>query len=112
MLKEFLEKVLFTEAMDLNDQRLIGRLADADVREHLRAAFVPLILDRTIQKEERLPETEPQWLSDWRPYQATHSERHPAVQARRTLFNLVPCNHELARMHSPVSGHESRVTSH
>ena len=112
VLKEFLEKVLFTEAMDLNDQRLIGRLADADVREHLRAAFVPLILDRTIQKEERLPETEPQWLSDWRPYQATHSERHPAVQARRTLFNLVPCNHELARMHSPVTGHESRVTSH
>ena len=95
LIKEFLEKVLFNESSDLNDPRLVSRLADADVREHIRATFIPLILDSTIQTEDRLPETEPRWLSDWRPYQVTHSERHPAVQAQRTLFNLVPCNHEL-----------------
>jgi type III restriction enzyme len=34
-------------------------------------------------------------LGHWKAYQVTHSERRPALEAGRTLFNLVPCNREL-----------------
>ncbi|NJO71848.1 MAG: hypothetical protein HC825_09595, partial [Oscillatoriales cyanobacterium RM1_1_9] len=31
----------------------------------------------------------------WKPYQVTLSERRPALEANKTLFNLVTCNREL-----------------
>jgi type III restriction enzyme len=65
------------------------------VGEHIRAVFVPLIRARTITSEVRAPQAEPVSASGWKPYQVTHSERHPVLEAARTLFNLVPCNREL-----------------
>lgn len=91
----FLEEILFGQKTDLYDQRLISRLGDSDVGEHVRAVFVPLIRARTTAIEKRLPESAPIALSGWKPFQVTHSERHPVLQADRTLFNLVPCNREL-----------------
>jgi type III restriction enzyme len=95
LVQTFLEEILFAKKTDLYDQALISRLADSDVGEHLRAVFVPLIRARTITVEKRLLESQPVALSRWRPFQVTHSERHPVLQAGRTLFNLVPCNREL-----------------
>jgi type III restriction enzyme len=95
LIETFLTEMLFEEKKDLFDLRLVGRLADDDVREHVRATFVPLILAKTTLSQERLPETAPVSISAWRPYQATHSETHPARPAKRTPFNLVPCNREL-----------------
>jgi type III restriction enzyme len=95
LVQTFLEEILFAKKTDLYDQALISRLADSDVGEHLRAVFVPLIRARTTTVETRLPESPPVALSGWRPFQVTHSERHPVLQASRTLFNLVPCNREL-----------------
>lgn len=70
-------------------------MGDADVQEHLRAVFVPLIRERTVKQERRVPSTAPVRLSGWKPFQATHSETRPTVSSPATLFNLVPCNREL-----------------
>jgi len=94
LLETFLTEILFEEKVTLFDDRLLSRLADSDVREHIRATFVPLILARTTIKEERQPRGEGVSVSSWKPYQVTHSEHHPAVPAGHTLFNLVPCNRE------------------
>ena len=95
LVQTFLEEILFGKKTDLYDQALISRLGDSDVAEHVRAVFVPMIRSRTTTTEQRLLESAPMMLSTWKPYQVTHSERHPVLQADRTLFNLVPCNREL-----------------
>ncbi len=95
LLEAFLAEMLFTEKLTLFDPRLVGRLSDADVREHVRAVFVPLIRQRTTTKEERRPEGAARSVAGWKPYQVTHSQEHPAIEARRTLFNLVTCDRGL-----------------
>ena len=95
LVQTFLEEILFEKKTDLYDQALISRLADSDVGEHVRAVFVPLIRTRTTTTEQRIPAAPPVALSGWRPFQVTHSERHPVLPAERSLFNLVPCNREL-----------------
>jgi type III restriction enzyme len=94
LLETFITEILFEEKVTLFDPRLLSRLADSDVREHIRATFVPLILSRTTIKEERKAGGDGVSVSGWKPFQATHSENHPAIPAERTLFNLVPCNRE------------------
>lgn len=95
LIQTFLEEILFERKTDLYDPALIPRLGDADVGEHIRAVFVPLIRARTTTVEMRTPAEEPVSVAHWKPYQVTHSERRPALEAGRTLFNLVPCNREL-----------------
>ncbi len=55
LLETFITEILFEEKATLFDQRLVSRLADSDVREHIRAVFVPLILSRITIKENRKP---------------------------------------------------------
>ncbi|MBU0716945.1 MAG: DEAD/DEAH box helicase family protein [Planctomycetes bacterium] len=95
LVQTFLEEILFEQKTNLFDAKLVTRLGDSDVAEHLRAVFVPLVRQRTTTVEERTPAGEPTRLSQWRPFQVTHSERRPALDAPKTLFNLVPCNREL-----------------
>lgn len=95
LLQTFLEEVLFEEKTNLFDTRLINRLGSSDVSEHIRAVFVPLIRARTTKVEGRLPTGTPYRVSQWKPFQVTHSERRPALEAAKTPFNLVPCNREL-----------------
>jgi type III restriction enzyme len=95
LLQTFLEEMLFEEKTTLFDPRLISRLGDSDTTEHIRAVFVPLIRNRTTTEERRVSAAAPIQLSQWKPYQVTHSERRPAIEANKTLFNLVPCNREL-----------------
>src|SRR5262249_9470028 len=86
---------LFGEKVDLVDKRLTGRLSDQDVREHIRAVFVPLIRARTVKTEKRRIKSAPNSLRHWKPYQATFSENRPVERGAKTLFNLVPCNRSL-----------------
>ena len=95
LLETFLTEMLFGEKLTLYEPRLVGRLADADVREHIRATFAPLIRQRTTTKEERRPEGAGRSVSAWKPFQVTHSQEHPAIPAERTAFNLVACNRGL-----------------
>ena len=95
LLRRFFEELLFEEKVDLSDERLLARLGDPDVEEHVRATFVPLIRAKTTEIVQRIPAAEPQSVCSWRPFQATHSETHPAVPAAKTPFNLVPCNRAL-----------------
>lgn len=95
LLETFITEILFEEKLSLFDSRLLGRIGDADVREHIRATFVPLILKRTTIKEERRTAGAGRSVAAWKPFQVTHSATHPAVPAARTLFNLVTCNRDL-----------------
>ncbi len=95
LIQRFLEELLFGERVSLYDGRVVPRLSDADVREHVRATFLPLILKNIIQRKERLPEEAPLSVAAWKPYQATHSERRPTDTSAKTLFNLVPCDSQL-----------------
>lgn len=95
LIQRFFEELLFGQRVDLYDPRVISRLADSDVREHIRATFLPVLLRRIIRKQQRLAESPPESVCSWKPFQVTHSERHPTEPAKRTPFNLVPCNREL-----------------
>ncbi len=95
LIQKFLEEILFVEKVTLFDPRLCSRLAAGDVREHIRAVFIPLIRAKITTTEERLKGAEPVSICSWRPFQVTHSARHPVETADRTPFNLVPCNREL-----------------
>jgi type III restriction enzyme len=95
LIQRFLEEVLFGASVTLYDPRVVPRLAHADVREHVRGTFLPLILRKITRKEQRLPDELPLSICSWKPYQATHSERRPAVSAEKTPFNLAPCNNQL-----------------
>jgi type III restriction enzyme len=95
LIQTFLESILFEQKTNLFDPALVARLADSDVGEHLRAVFVPLIRSRTTATETRLAGSAPKSLNTWKPYQVTLSERRPALEANKTLFNLVTCNREL-----------------
>jgi type III restriction enzyme len=95
LLQKFFEEMLFTQKTSVFDSLLVKRLSDSDVREHVRAVFVPLIRRKTVQTQLRTPETVPVSLTSWRPFQVTVSERHPVQAAARTMFNLVPCNRSL-----------------
>lgn len=94
-IQRFLEEILFGERVSLYDTRVARRLSDPDVREHLRATFLPLILKRITRREERLPDEAPQSVTSWVPYQATHSERRPTESSAKTPFNLIPCGNQL-----------------
>lgn len=95
LLETFLTDILFTEKSGLFDKRLTSRLADQDVREHIRAVFIPLIRERTVKTEKRRADGLAMQLRNWKPYQATLSERKPVEKAKQTLFNLVPCDQSL-----------------
>ena len=95
LLETFLTEMLFAEKVDLFDPRLLSRLSAQDVREYIRATFVPLIQKRTTIERKRLAQREPTKVGSWKPFQVTHSQNQPAIPAKRTLFNLVPCNREL-----------------
>jgi type III restriction enzyme len=95
LIQTFLETILFEQKSTLFDPALVARLVDSDVSEHLRAVFVSLIRSRTTATETRLAGSFPKSLNTWKPYQVTLSERRPALESNKTLFNLVTCNREL-----------------
>jgi len=74
LLQTFLGEILFGEKVSLVDTRLTSRLPDQDVREHIRAVFIPLIRARTVKTEKRRAQGHTVSLRNWKPYQATFSE--------------------------------------
>lgn len=95
LIERYLTEDLFGQRIGLNDSRLVARLGDNDVREYIRATFVPLINKKNKIEQKRLPQGPAYSLTNWKPFQVTSSERHPVIEANRTLFNLVPCNRNL-----------------
>jgi type III restriction enzyme len=95
LLQTFLGELLFGENVSLVEPRLTARLADQDVREHIRAVFVPLIRERTVKTEKRRVAGALDSLRNWKPFQASYSDQRPVLRAKRTLFNLVTCNRSL-----------------
>ncbi|HPO13509.1 MAG TPA: hypothetical protein PLI09_08700 [Candidatus Hydrogenedentes bacterium] len=95
LLQLFFEDILFGRQKSIFDPGLVARLSGSDVREYVRAVFVPLIRRKTVQHLVRAIESPPSPVSQWKPFQVTVSERHPVDQSPRTIFNLVPCNRAL-----------------
>ena len=95
LLQTFFEEILFGQRASIFDPALVGRLSDSDVREHVRATFLPLIRRKVGRHQVRTPETTPVSVATWKPFQVTVSERRPVQLSSRTLFNLVPCNRAL-----------------
>jgi type III restriction enzyme len=94
LIERFIGEVLFEREVDVYSGEVDHRMRDLDVMEHIRATFTPLILGKTVSKQERKRISLVQRLSTWKPYQATSNDKRPAVQAQRTMFNLVPCANE------------------
>ena len=92
LMKKFFEQLLFDKEISLFDEKLIFRLSKSDVREYVRAVFIPLIRRKTVTSVHERAVTTGKSISLWRPFQATVSERHPVVKAEKTVFNLVPCD--------------------
>ncbi len=94
LLQTFFEEILFEEKLSIYDDKLVHRLSDSDVQEHIRATFVPLILKKTTSVKDRAKQAEPISVTMWKPFQVTHSENRPALPATKNPFNLVACNRQ------------------
>lgn len=92
LLQRFIEEVLFEKQVSLYSGAVDHRMGDADVAEHIRATFTPVIRSKTTFPQQRKRLSSGAKLSTWRNFQATTSERRPAVEAQKTMFNLVPCD--------------------
>lgn len=111
LLQKFFEEMLFGPGHSVFDSALVARLSDSDVREHVRAVFVPLVRRKTVQKQVRTLEAAPVSVTSWRPFQVTVSERRPVQQSQRTVFNLVPCNRTLETAFVELCGKASDVAA-
>jgi type III restriction enzyme len=97
LIERFIAEVLFERPVDIYSGEVDHRMRDADVQEHIRATFTPLILRKVHRVQARQRVQQGVRLSRWKPYQATSTPDRPAVPARRTLFNLVPCDNNCER---------------
>lgn len=95
LVERYITEDLFGQNLGLADPRLVARLGDMDVREYIRATFVPIINLKNKVEQERVPQGAAYSLTNWKAFQVTSSERNPVLEAERTLFNLVPCNRSL-----------------
>jgi type III restriction enzyme len=94
LIEKFLAEVLFERPVNLYSGEIDHRMRDTDIQEYVKATFTPLILGKMIQTKERRNLSQIARMSQWKPYQATSTEKRPAVTATRTMFNLVPCENE------------------
>ena len=92
LIERFLAERAFGEAVNLYDANVVARLQDRDVREAVRAAFLPAVWAATVRSETPAKTAGGGPVSDWPPYQVTVSEDRPTAEAARTAFNLVPCH--------------------
>ncbi len=92
LLQRFIEQLLFGQTVSLIEPRVVARLGDDDVREYIQAVFVDLVRAKTLRTRKRIEERTPQPMTEWKPYQATHSDKRPCEPAGHTPFNLVPCS--------------------
>ena len=91
LVRAFILRLLFGEELSLDDSRLSGRLGESDAREYIRAVFVPLIRAKIHEEAPRAIAAAPKLLRDWKSYQATKSEKSPALPLAKSIFNLTPC---------------------
>ena len=111
LIEQFITKVLFDKEVDLYSGEVDHRMRDMDVMEHIRATFTPLILSKTVQKIERKRAIQGQLLSAWKPYQATSTEKRPAVRGQRTMFNLVPCENDFEQEFTDFCDYASDIAA-
>ena len=111
LVQRFMEERLFEEKVKLSDKRLVARVGDKDVREHIRAVFVPLLLEKAVRDQERLPAAEPRRVRDWRRFQVTETAKRPVMEAARTPLNLVPCDNFTERTFAEFLGQPEAVAA-
>lgn len=95
LIQRFIEDLAFGQKVEISDPKVVARLGDDDVREYIQAVFIDLVRKKTTRTDKRVEDRIPQSMTEWKPFQATHSDRHPCEPATNTPFNLVPCNRSL-----------------
>jgi type III restriction enzyme len=90
LVQRFMSESLFERPVDLHSGEVDHRMRDADVKQYVLGVFANLVLGKTVTKKERKTLSQGVRLSTWKPYQASSTEKRPAVPANRTMFNLVP----------------------
>ncbi|MBC6444482.1 MAG: DEAD/DEAH box helicase family protein [Alphaproteobacteria bacterium GM202ARS2] len=93
-IKYFVTHHLFGKPIAETNAQLSVRLGDDDVRESILRVFVPLVNERYYRPNPPTFNTS-NALKSYRPYQASYSEKRPAIPGKKTLFNLVPCDSSL-----------------
>jgi type III restriction enzyme len=111
LIERFIAEVLFERPVNIYSGEVDHRMRDADVQEHIRATFTPLILSKVHRVQARQRVQQGVRLSRWKPYQATSTPDRPAVPARRTLFNLVPCDNDCERAFVDFCDHAPDVAA-
>ena len=111
LIERFIAEVLFERPVDIYSGEVDHRMRDADVQEHIRATFTPLIRRKVHRKQKRQLMSRWVHLSHWKPYQATSTPDRPAVPAKRTLFNLVPCDNDCERAFVDFCDHAPDVAA-
>lgn len=112
LIRRFLAEVLFERPVDLYSGEVDQRLADADVAEHVRATFAPLIRAKTVITKERRRSATGTPISTWNPYQATATEQRPVVPGQRTMFNLVACDNDFEQAFADFLDHATDVAAY
>jgi len=111
LIEEFISKVLFEREVDLYSGEVDHRMREMDVIEHIRATFTPLILSKTVHPKARVRVSLSNPLYAWKPYQATSTEKRPAVPAQRTMFNLVPCDNDFEQEFADFCDYASDIAA-
>ena len=90
-MKRYIEGVMFAGLAGMDDARVMMRLNRSDAKSLLFEAFVGAIRQLSIVEREAQPTGE--WIraSETEPYPTTRT----VVSARKTVFNLVPCDSTL-----------------
>lgn len=109
LIEELISKVLFEREVNLYGGEVDHRMRDVDVIEHVRATFTPLILRSIVHKQERKRSAAMRPLSTSRPFQATSTDKRPAIPATRTMFNLVPCDNDFEQEFADFCDYASDV---
>ena len=90
-MKRYIEDVMFAGQAGMDDRRVMMRLNRSDAKSLLFEVFVAAIRHLSIVEREAQPTGE--WIraSETEPYPTTRT----VVSAKRTVFNLVPCDSTL-----------------
>lgn len=94
LIEKFMTESLFERPVDLYSGEVDHRMRDADVKQYVLGVFAELVLGKTVTKKERKTLSQGVRLSTWKPYQASSTEKRPAVPGKPTMFNLVPCEND------------------
>ena len=91
LVKRYIEEVMFAGQATMDDARVMIRLNAGDAKARIFDVFVGAIRRLSVVERDVRPTNEWIRVSDTNPFPTTR----PTVEAKKTVFNLVPCDRGL-----------------